>query len=361
MPTAEANQDGGTTRVARLAPSPTGAQHLGNARTFLLAYWSARASGARLILRIEDIDSPRVKSWATQQAIEDLQWLGIEWDGPPVIQTERSDRYQAAIKQLIERDQVYPCVCSRRDIEAAASAPHELARPRAADTAMAKAADELSGFDLQSALASETVVYPGTCSGWHRGQVAPKAEQMCWRFRVHDGEMVLNDLVAGTVACDVAEGLGDFPVTRKGGAAAYQLAVVIDDADAGVTEVVRGDDLLLSTFRQWQLIEALGLSRPRYAHVPLVVGQDGRRLAKRHGDTRLATYRREGVDPRVIVHWAAESAGLTRPPSKEQDTERAGSTPTETLEQMHRSMIETFDWSEVSKERVIADSNAAAF
>lgn len=371
--------------MARLAPSPTGAQHLGNARTFLLAYWSARASGAKLILRIEDIDSPRVKSWASRQAIEDLQWLGIEWDGPPVIQTQRSERYQEVLEKLIERDLVYPCVCSRRDIEAAASAPHELSRPAPADpSAPREAQDSVSSrcqpagpttpgpyrealpdenatqsfpFDLRSALASETVVYPGTCTPWRRGQSTPEPPDMCWRFRTHDGEMVLHDCVAGTVACDVANSLGDFPVTRKGGEAAYQLAVVIDDADAGVTEVVRGDDLLLSTFRQWQLIEALGLSRPQYAHVPLVVGKDGRRLAKRHGDTRLSTYRQEGLDPAAIVRWAARSAGLIATTGGESDRHPWTSRNAEPLARFHQRMIESFDWSRVSKEKVVAGAD----
>ena len=180
---------------------------------------------------------------------------------------------------------------------------------------------------------------------------------MCWRFRTHDGEMVLHDCVAGTVACDVANSLGDFPVTRKGGEAAYQLAVVIDDADAGVTEVVRGDDLLLSTFRQWQLIEALGLSRPQYAHVPLVVGKDGRRLAKRHGDTRLSTYRQEGLDPAAIVRWAARSAGLIATTGGESDRHPWTSRNAEPLAQFHQRMIESFDWSRVSKEKVVAGAD----
>lgn len=304
--------------VGRLAPSPTGAQHLGNARTYLLGYWAARHDGARLILRIEDLNTPRVKSWATDQAIEDLRWLGIEWDeGPdvggdssPYVQSERTERYEAALEQLIAADAVYPCICTRSDIAAAADAPHE--------------------GDLGP-------IYPGTCSHWRHGDPEPSPGTYCWRFRSRRGWLRFTDRLCGEQACRPAEDLGDFPVTRKTGEAAYQLAVVVDDAAMGVTEVVRGDDLLPSTFWQLELYEAFGWRPPQFAHVPLVVGPDGRRLAKRHGDTRLSHFRELGIPPETIIRWAAESSGLAQPGE-----------PVD-----HRSIIRRFDWASVSRQRVV--------
>lgn len=269
--------------AGRLAPSPTGAQHLGNARTYLLAYWSARAAGKRIILRIEDIDSPRVKPWAIKQAEEDLRWLGIEWDVGPIIQTERLAVYQDAIGRMREAGRIYPCTCSRKDIIEAASAPH---------------------FD------HEPPVYPGTCASWRLGDELPQRGTYCWRFRVTETSASFDDLVAGNQACNPAKQLGDFPITQKNGSPSYQLAVVVDDAEMDVTEVVRGDDLIVSTFRQLLLIDCLGYSRPAYAHVPLVLGADGRRLAKRHGDTRLSMYREQGVTPEAIVQWAKQTTEI---------------------------------------------------
>lgn len=305
--------------TGRLAPSPTGAQHLGNARTFLIAFWAMRAAGGKLRLRIEDLDTPRTKPWATDQAIEDLTWLGIGWDGPVVIQSHRAAAHAAALKALIHCDRVYPCVCTRRDIEQAASAPHET-----------------GGISIDGP------IYPGTCSGWHSGDPLPPTGSYCWRFRVDPVAMTLIDRVAGSVTIDAAS-LGDFPVTRKTGEPAYQLAVVVDDADAGIDDIVRGDDLLTSTFRQTQIAAALrdaGWTPQQpwrqiaYAHVPLVVGTDGRRLAKRHGDTRLSTYRDGGVTAESIVRWAAGTIGL----------ERRGLN----LLELHEEAIGQFDWEKVS-------------
>lgn len=323
------------TPVCRLAPSPTGAQHLGNARTFLLAYWSARAQNARLILRIEDIDSPRVKPWATAQAIEDLAWLGIEHDGVPIIQTERSELYQQLLDRLVADDRAYPCTCSRKDIETASSAPHEH---------MAIGANVLNE---QQTVTAETTIYPGTCGNWRYGDPFPEEGSYCLRFRIDNTPMWFDDLVAQRVHCDPSTAIGDFPVTRKEGVAAYQLAVVVDDIDAGVTEVVRGDDLLVSTFRQMQLYQYLGVPHPTYAHAPLVVGEDGRRLAKRHGDTRLSLYREQGVAPETIVAWAARSAmGQHEGFPSEPETSQWN------LDRWHREMIDLFDWSMVSRNRV---------
>lgn len=267
----------------RLAPSPTGAQHLGNARTYLLTYWSARRQGLSLTLRIEDVDSPRIKPWATAQAMEDLRWLGIDWDDGPLIQSERRERYQAALQQLIEDDRVFPCTCTRSDIEESGSAPH---------------------FE------HEGPVYPGTCASWRLGDPVPSLGEFCWRFRAGNDLVAFDDVVLGRQACLPSAALGAFPVTQKSGDPSYQLAVVVDDSEMGVTEVVRGNDLVASTFRQLELYQALGLAPPRFAHVPLVRGADGRRLAKRHGDTRLSHYRAAGTPAGVIITWAARTAGL---------------------------------------------------
>ena len=311
--------------VGRLAPSPTGAQHLGNARTYLLAYWSARHDGAKLILRIEDINSPRVKDWATPQVIEDLRWLGIEWDagpdvgGPegPYLQSERTERYQQALDHLIDSGRVYPCMCTRKDIAAAADAPHA---------------------------GAHGTIYPGTCAVWKPGDPLPEAGTFSWRFRCSDRPVRFHDRVAGAQQCVPAAALGDFPITRKTGEPAYQLAVVVDDAAMGVTEVVRGDDLLASTFWQLELYAALGATPPEFAHVPLVLGADGRRLAKRHGDTRLSHFRDSGVAPEQIVRWAAETAGLM--PSD---------APQRELAALHRKLIERFDWSRIARDEVVVE------
>lgn len=306
--------------VGRLAPSPTGAQHLGNARTFLLAWLSVRSRGGRVILRIEDIDSPRVKPWAVQQAADDLRWLGLDWDegpdlpGPagPYVQTERAERYEAALQRLIDADQAYPCICSRTDVAEAASAPHHK---------------------------HEGPVYAGTCSHWRPGEPLPSDQAFCWRFRTANRPRRFEDQVAGEIQLNPATELGDFPLTRRGGPAAYQLAVVVDDAAMGITEVVRGDDLLISTVRQLELYEALGLEPPQFAHVPLVLGPDGRRLAKRHGDTRLSWFRERGIPAEKIIGWAAASAGL-----RESDEPISA-----------RELVDQFDWTRIRREPAVVD------
>lgn len=295
--------------VGRLAPSPTGAQHLGNARTYLLAWLSARSTGGRVILRIEDIDSPRVKPWAIEQAMIDLRWLGLDWDegpdvgGPhgPYLQTERESLYERSLRRLIDLGLAYPCTCTRKDIQSAASAPHEsstLPLP-GPSTAASDASPWIDGPP-----------YPGRCASWSLGDALPTAGTYCWRFRTPDRSLSVPDQLHGELTMNPFRSLGDFPLTRKNGQAAYQLAVVVDDDAMNVTEVVRGDDLIPSIFRQLPLLDALGRSHPMYYHVPLVIGPDGRRLAKRHGDTRLSQYRQAGVSAETIIGWAAYTAGL---------------------------------------------------
>jgi glutamyl-tRNA synthetase len=275
--------------MGRLAPSPTGAQHIGNARTYLIAWLLARSRGGRVMLRLEDIDSPRIKPGAAQEALSDLRWLGLDWDAEPMIQSHRLAAYRGALDRLRQLDLVYPCTCTRSDVERAASAPHA---------------------------EHEGPVYPGTCAG----RTASDAESLgdrpfCWRFRAGDAPSEFHDGFRGDIRVQPSLSGGDFVVwkaTSPGGPPsmpAYQLAVVVDDAAQGVTEVVRGDDLIPSTPRQLLLYRALGLKPPAFFHVPLVVGPDGRRLAKRHGDTRLAALRQAGVRPEMLVGLLAWSCG----------------------------------------------------
>jgi glutamyl-tRNA synthetase len=301
--------------VGRLAPSPTGAQHLGNARTYLLAWLSARSQGGQIILRIEDIDSPRTRPGAEEQAIADLHWLGLDWDVGPIVQTTRLPLYVAALKRLQAREAVYPCTCTRADVEQAASAPHH---------------------------EHEGPIYPGTCAGRrvadHRNLTG---QPYCWRFRLPATTPAYEDGFLGRVELDLHRLGGDFVVWKapRLGAGrqaiadtpAYQLAVVVDDADQGVTEVVRGDDLVPSTPRQLLLYDALGLRPPRFTHVPLVVGPDGRRLAKRHGDTRLSSLREAGVAPEAVVGLLAWSCGWQAAPNPVTARELIGRFTLETL------------------------------
>ena len=273
--------------MGRLAPSPTGVLHLGNARTFLLAWLSIRARGGTLALRSEDIDGPRVKAGAEAAALADLAWLGLDWDGPVVRQSERLERYRAAVDRLVAAGRAYFCVCTRKEVEEAASAPHE------------------TGAD--------GAVYPGTC----RGRFASRVEALqrsgrdpAVRFCVDVGAVPFTDGFLGAQPGAIA---GDFVIEKRERAPAYQLAVVVDDAAMGIDEVLRGADLLPSTPRQLLLYQALGLRPPAFTHVPLVVGADGLRLAKRHGDTSLRHYRERGVAAAEVVGRLAAWSGLAAP------------------------------------------------
>ena len=268
--------------TGRFAPSPTGAQHVGNARTYLIAWLSARSQGGRVVLRIEDIDTWRNKPGAVEQALDDLRWLGLDWDGEAMIQLQRLSVYREALNRLQAENRVYPCTCSRTDILLAASAPH---------------AAEQGG-----------PTYPGTCAGRVPADAEALARPYAWRFRATESPR-FRDAFRGEVRIDLSREGGDFVVWRNDDMPAYQLAVVVDDAAQGVTEVVRGDDLLSSTPRQLLLYQALERTPPQFVHVPLVVGPDGKRLAKRHGDTRMSQLREHGVAPEALVGLLAWSCG----------------------------------------------------
>jgi len=276
-------------RTTRLAPSPTGALHLGNARTFLVNWLLARQRGWKIILRIEDLDGPRIKRGADRLAIEDLTWLGLDWDEGPIYQSPRMDRYRAALDALLTARAAYPCICTRKEVDAAASAPH------AEDGA---------------------AVYPGTCRDRFDSLAAARAaaggREPAIRVDTRGQTIDFTDTFSGPHHFDVEHQLGDFVIAKGDGTPAYQLAVVVDDADMGVTDIVRGDDLIDSTPRQILLYRALGLADriPAYTHLPLVIGPDGRRLAKRHGDTRLASYRDAGVPAGRVLALLASWCGI---------------------------------------------------
>lgn len=324
--------------IGRLAPSPTGALHLGNARSFLLAWLSARQQAGTVLLRIEDIDSPRVKPWAVDATIEDLAWLGLDWDaesphdealiqesegvsaersfcddGGPMVQSQHIARYRKVLSELIRAELVYPCTCTRSEVDAAASAPHETHL------------EPLEG-----------TVYPGICRPYTAGVktslAADFSDDLEWtdavehayRFAFADEVIEWSDEIRGLQSANPLKQLGDFVIGKSTGVPAYQLAVVVDDHDSGVNEVVRGDDLIYSTYRQVAILESLGWKRPRYYHVPLIVGADGRRLAKRHGDTRLSYLMEQGVARESVVGYLAWTLGMIPEPKKCAATELLG-------------------------------------
>jgi glutamyl-tRNA synthetase len=283
----------------RLAPSPTGRLHLGHARTFWTAYVRARGAGGALVLRDEDLDPARSRAEFAAAMLEDLRWLGVEWDegpdvgGPfePYTQSGRRGLYLDAWARLVAGGHVYPCACSRRDVARAAGAPHESPAAVGAQAADARPAPD------------DEPHYPGTCRP--RAGVAPRAASapagLNWRFRVPEGEeIIFEDLNRGRQVFVAGRDFGDFAVWRRDDVPAYQLAVVTDDALMRITEVVRGADLLKSTARQMLLQRALGHPTPAYFHCDLVTDDRGERLAKRHESLSLAQLRAAGFTPEEV-------------------------------------------------------------
>ena len=261
----------------RFAPSPTGHLHLGNARTAFASWLDMRHRGGEWWLRIDDLDPDRSRASFTDAILRDLEWLGLTWDGPLLRQSERAAVYREAADKLRAQGLAFPCTCSRKDIARAASAPHGSEGPR----------------------------YPGTCrSGARPG--APAA----LRFRVEEGPVRLVDRFAGPYELDLAVDGGDFVVMRADGVASYHLACVVDDALSGMTDILRGDDLLPSTLRHVVLQRALGLPTPSYAHIPLVIEASGTRMAKRDGAMTIAAIRERGVPAEAVIGLLAASLGL---------------------------------------------------
>ncbi|HEX8054062.1 MAG TPA: tRNA glutamyl-Q(34) synthetase GluQRS [Thermoleophilaceae bacterium] len=269
----------------RYAPSPTGSLHLGNLRTALLAWLFARSAGSRFLMRVDDLDRQRVRPGVEEEQLANLAAIGLDWDGPVVRQSERLALYDEALARLSAEGRVYTCYCTRAEVRAAASAAH---------------GPPVEGF------------YPGTCRGLtaaERAEREASGRRPALRLRAGGERIAFEDRVLGP-----REGpVDDFVLRRGDGTAAYNLAVVVDDAAQGVGEVVRGADLVDSTPRQILLARLLGVDAPAYAHVPLVLGPDGTRLAKRHGSVTLADRLALGESVADVVSWMASSAGLAEP------------------------------------------------
>lgn len=271
--------------VGRLAPSPTGRLHLGHARSFVAAWWHARAAGGRVVLRSEDLDRTRCKPEYEDDFLRDLEWLGLTWDGPLLRQSDDLEPYAEATERLLSAGRAYACTCTRKDILAAQSAPHA------------------SGEELR---------YPGTCRGRWTDVAAAEAATGTpagVRFDTGTARVAYVDELAGAQLHHPQAECGDFLLLRRDGVVSYQLAVVVDDARQGVTEVLRGSDLLPSAARQMLLQRDLGLPLPRQLHLGLVRDPEGRRLSKRDGDLELAELRERGLPPERLLTWAARSLG----------------------------------------------------
>jgi len=311
---ASADRETSSAYRGRLAPSPTGYLHVGHARTFWAAFQRAREAGGTLIMRMEDLDPDRCRSIYADAALDDLHWMGIRWqegpdktgsdkDGPfaPYAQSKRLSIYLDAWRKLLRTGRLFPCRCSRKDLANALAAPHE----------HAQSASRSSKYDAGDEELDDEPLYPGTCRLFMGGTPqlpGPTASEFedpagsNWRFRVPDGEVVeFVDLNLGPQRFVAGEDFGDFVVWRRDNIPSYQLACVADDAAMGITEVVRGADLLKSTARQILLYRALGIEPPAWYHCRLVVDHNGRRLAKRHDALSLRVLRQRGLTPMNIL------------------------------------------------------------
>ena len=264
--------------VGRFAPTPSGRMHLGNVFAALVAWLSVRSRGGRLVLRMEDLDTQRTSSDFAEILRSDLRWLGLDWDVETPPQSQRSAVYDRYFEKLMDEGLLYPCYCTRSQLHSV-NAPH---------------------------LSDGTYVYPGTCRNL---QTPPRGRKPAWRVMVPDKQWYVRDLVQGDYTLNLATGCGDMVVRRADGVYVYQLAVTVDDGEAGVTEVVRGMDLLSSAPRQMYLQELLGFSHPTYGHVPMLLAPDGRRLSKRDKDLDLGELRKRMTAEDLIGHLAF-AAGL---------------------------------------------------
>ena len=267
-----------TTYRGRIAPTPTGDMHVGHARSFVTAYRRAMAAGGRIVLRIEDLDPLRCRPEWSDRAIEDLAWLGVQWSEGPLYQSQRRSVFVAAWEALRDAGVIYPSTVSRREVRDAAHAPHEDDDER------------------------EPIFPPDLRPPAGAGRDAESPAGVVWRFRVPDGEILrFRDAERGEQAFTAGIDFGDFVVWRKDDVPAYELAVVADDVAMGITEVVRGEDLLLSTARQLLVYQALGATPPAWCHLPLVRDSEGRRLAKRHQSLSIRALRERGLTPEDVL------------------------------------------------------------
>ena len=273
--------------TGRFAPSPSGRMHLGNLWSCLLAWLAARSAGGGMVLRLEDLDPDRCRPEYCGQIMRDLEWLGLDWDGEPVYQSKRTEVYRQAFQRLEQQDIIYPCFCTRAE-RLAASAPHR---------------------------SDGAAVYDGRCGRLTEAEreELSRTRRPAWRVRVPEQVIAFRDLLKKDYKEDLKRDCGDFILRRSDGVFAYQLAVVVDDAAMGVTQVVRGSDLLSSTPRQLWLQERLSLPHPEYGHLPLLLAPDGRRLAKRDRDLELGRLQEKYTAPELVGRLAF-AAGLTDRP-----------------------------------------------
>lgn len=296
--------------IGRFAPSPSGRMHLGNVFSALMAWCSVRSQNGTMLLRVEDLDPDRCRKEYAEQIKQDLHWLGLDWDAESVPQSQRADAYAAYFEKLDDCGLIYPCFCSRNELHDA-SAPH--------------------GSDGQ-------LLYAGTCRNLTPEQRAVQTRTPAWRVRVPDAVIRFTDGVFGEVEENLAENCGDFILRRSDGVYAYQLAVTVDDGEAGVTEIVRGCDLLSSTPRQLWLQAQFGFAAPRYCHVPLLIAPDGRRLSKRDRDLDLGALQAK-FSAEELIGRLAFAAGLT-------GADEAISA---------KELADIFDWKYIKKEPIVIE------
>lgn len=297
--------------VGRFAPSPSGRMHLGNVFSALLAWLSVRSQGGEMVLRIEDLDPDRCRPEYAETLKQDLLWLGLDWDREQMPQSERTKAYETVFEALHSRGLVYPCYCTRTELHAA-SAPHA---------------------------SDGRVLYAGTCRNLTEQERAAKTKAPAWRLTVPDQTVEFTDGLQGIYKENLLADCGDFIVRRADGVYAYQLAVVTDDAEGGVTQVVRGMDLLSSTPRQLYLYELLGKQPPEFYHVPLLVAPDGRRLSKREKDLDLGALQKTNTPQQLLGRLAFLAGVLDR------------NEPVSAKE-----LASVFDWNNVKKDPIVIET-----
>ena len=299
--------------VGRFAPTPSGRMHLGNVFAALVAWLSVRSKNGSLVLRMEDLDTQRTSREFAQILRQDLLWLGLDWDKETSPQSQRGEAYQKYFDFLADKGLLYPCYCTRSQLHNV-NAPH---------------------------MSDGTYVYAGTCRNLTEAQRATLDRKPAWRVRVPDRIWTVQDLAQGTYQENLATDCGDFVVRRADGVYVYQLAVTVDDGEAGVTEVVRGQDLLGSAPRQMYLQELFGFPHPSYGHVPMLLAPDGRRLSKRDKDLDLG-YLRDHITPEQLLGVLAFSAGLID----------------QKVPLYAREMVWEFSWEKLKKDAIYLDSSS---